>query len=140
MLIQWPQIVLRLECTSCKAKKQLPLKRTKHFELGYVLLPTPAHRNLLAELTSSPVVTRRQRVRLWSFKWKALVTSWHFVFVLAHIAFFARRLPTTIHQSRSANGPKNKTDTKKKFDTAHGEHRLISARLPLAISLTQPAS
>ncbi|EPE08299.1 60s ribosomal protein l44 [Ophiostoma piceae UAMH 11346] len=28
------KIVLRLECTSCKAKKQLPLKRTKHFELG----------------------------------------------------------------------------------------------------------
>jgi hypothetical protein len=24
------------ECSSCKAKKQLPLKRCKHFELGYV--------------------------------------------------------------------------------------------------------
>ncbi|KAJ5805997.1 Ribosomal protein L44e [Penicillium pulvis] len=28
------KVVLRLECTSCKAKKQLALKRCKHFELG----------------------------------------------------------------------------------------------------------
>jgi large subunit ribosomal protein L44e len=28
------KIVLRLECKTCKAKKQLCLKRTKHFELG----------------------------------------------------------------------------------------------------------
>ncbi|PLN76039.1 60S ribosomal protein L44 [Aspergillus taichungensis] len=28
------KIVLRLECTACKAKKQLSLKRCKHFELG----------------------------------------------------------------------------------------------------------
>ncbi|KAJ4297316.1 40s ribosomal protein L44e [Collariella sp. IMI 366227] len=28
------KIVLRLECSSCKTKKQLPLKRCKHFELG----------------------------------------------------------------------------------------------------------
>lgn len=28
------KIVLRLECKICKAKKQLCLKRTKHFELG----------------------------------------------------------------------------------------------------------
>ncbi|THC92362.1 hypothetical protein EYZ11_008178 [Aspergillus tanneri] len=28
------KIVLRLECTVCKAKKQLALKRCKHFELG----------------------------------------------------------------------------------------------------------
>ena len=28
------KIVLRLECKVCKAKKQLVLKRTKHFELG----------------------------------------------------------------------------------------------------------
>ena len=26
--------MLRMECTDCKKKKQLPLKRTKHFELG----------------------------------------------------------------------------------------------------------
>ena len=28
------KIVLRLECTECKHKKQLPIKRCKHFELG----------------------------------------------------------------------------------------------------------
>ena len=28
------KIVLRLECKDCKAKKQLCIKRTKHFELG----------------------------------------------------------------------------------------------------------
>ncbi|KKK12163.1 hypothetical protein AOCH_002683, partial [Aspergillus ochraceoroseus] len=28
------KVVLRLECTDCKAKKQLALKRCKHFELG----------------------------------------------------------------------------------------------------------
>ena len=30
------KVVLRLECTSCKTKHQLALKRCKHFELGYV--------------------------------------------------------------------------------------------------------
>ena len=28
------KVVLRLECKKCKTKKQLTLKRTKHFELG----------------------------------------------------------------------------------------------------------
>lgn len=28
------KVVLRLECTSCKYKAQLSLKRCKHFELG----------------------------------------------------------------------------------------------------------
>merc|ERR1712212_740079 len=28
------KIVLRLECTECKFRKQVPLKRCKHFELG----------------------------------------------------------------------------------------------------------
>ncbi|EPB66762.1 ribosomal protein L44 [Ancylostoma ceylanicum] len=28
------KIVLRMECTECKHKKQLPIKRCKHFELG----------------------------------------------------------------------------------------------------------
>ncbi|RKP08175.1 60S ribosomal protein L44 [Thamnocephalis sphaerospora] len=28
------KVVLRLECTVCKYKHQLPLKRCKHFELG----------------------------------------------------------------------------------------------------------
>ena len=31
------KVVLRLECTQCKTKLQLALKRCKHFELGYVL-------------------------------------------------------------------------------------------------------
>ena len=31
-------MVLRLECTNCKTKAQLALKRCKHFELGYVYL------------------------------------------------------------------------------------------------------
>ena len=30
------KIVLRLECTVCKTKCQLPIKRCKHFELGSV--------------------------------------------------------------------------------------------------------
>ena len=33
------KVVLRLECTACKTKAQLALKRCKHFELGYVHLP-----------------------------------------------------------------------------------------------------
>lgn len=28
------KIVLRMECTECKYRKQLPIKRCKHFELG----------------------------------------------------------------------------------------------------------
>ncbi|KAJ1453347.1 hypothetical protein M885DRAFT_524499, partial [Pelagophyceae sp. CCMP2097] len=28
------KVVLRLECKECKAKKQLTIKRCKHFELG----------------------------------------------------------------------------------------------------------
>ena len=28
------KIVLRLECTTCKHKRQVPIKRCKHFELG----------------------------------------------------------------------------------------------------------
>nr|CAG4648452.1 EOG090X0NTN [Moina brachiata]SVE93426.1 EOG090X0NTN [Moina brachiata] len=28
------KIVLRMECAECKHRKQLPLKRCKHFELG----------------------------------------------------------------------------------------------------------
>ena len=31
---QTKKVVLRLECTVCKVKHQLTLKRTKHFELG----------------------------------------------------------------------------------------------------------
>ena len=28
------KIVLKMECTECKFRKQLPIKRCKHFELG----------------------------------------------------------------------------------------------------------
>lgn len=28
------KIVLRMECSECKVRKQIPLKRCKHFELG----------------------------------------------------------------------------------------------------------
>lgn len=35
------KVVLRLECTSCKTKAQLALKRCKHFELGCVLYSSP---------------------------------------------------------------------------------------------------
>ncbi|KAF3491181.1 60S ribosomal protein L44 [Arthroderma uncinatum] len=31
------KVVLRMECTVCKTKAQLALKRCKHFELGYVV-------------------------------------------------------------------------------------------------------
>lgn len=31
------KVVLRLECTACKTKAQLSLKRCKHFELGYAI-------------------------------------------------------------------------------------------------------
>lgn len=31
---QTKKVVLRLECTSCKSKSQISLKRCKHFELG----------------------------------------------------------------------------------------------------------
>ncbi|RKF74786.1 60S ribosomal protein L44 [Golovinomyces cichoracearum] len=33
------KVVLRLECTVCKTKAQLALKRCKHFELGLVQIP-----------------------------------------------------------------------------------------------------
>lgn len=54
------KVVLRLECTSCKTKAQLSLKRCKHFELGYVRLI--AKSNVSKSLTFFPVVTRRPRV------------------------------------------------------------------------------
>ena len=54
------KVVLRLECTSCKTKAQLSLKRCKHFELGYVRLI--AKSSVSKPLTFFPVVTRRPRV------------------------------------------------------------------------------
>ena len=59
------KIVLRLECTACKAKKQLSLKRCKHFELGYVSM-TQLYG--LPDTDSFAVVTRRPRVLLWFSK------------------------------------------------------------------------
>jgi len=60
------KVVLRLECTSCKTKAQLSLKRCKHFELGYVeFLEWILERTILTGLI---VVTRRLRVPPLSFK------------------------------------------------------------------------
>lgn len=55
------KVVLRLECTQCKTKAQLALKRCKHFELGYV---DRDDRNREHALIVTTVVTRRPRVRL----------------------------------------------------------------------------
>ena len=58
------KVVLRLECTSCKTKAQLALKRCKHFELGYV----PHNRRTGTDgdwANNMAVVTRRQRVLRW---------------------------------------------------------------------------
>ena len=73
------KVVLRLECTSCKTKAQLSLKRCKHFELGYE--DSQSLRTMDANETT--VVTRRRRVLLWSsscvHSWR---TSWHLLPVL----------------------------------------------------------
>lgn len=61
------KVVLRLECTQCKTKAQLALKRCKHFELGYVHPPSV----VFPPCTNLPfltVVTRRPRVLLLSSK------------------------------------------------------------------------
>lgn len=55
------KVVLRLECTACKTKAQLALKRCKHFELGYVLMLGIA----AGDANHVIVVTRRPRVLLW---------------------------------------------------------------------------
>ncbi|KAB8231735.1 60S ribosomal protein eL42, partial [Aspergillus alliaceus] len=57
------KIVLRLECTACKQKKQLSLKRCKHFELGYVMTHWSFQCQQLVLITST-VATRRPRVLL----------------------------------------------------------------------------
>ncbi|EZF69331.1 60S ribosomal protein L44 [Trichophyton soudanense CBS 452.61] len=61
------KVVLRMECTVCKTKAQLALKRCKHFELGYVP-GFRAHRysleSMLIRPLNSTVVTRRPRVLL----------------------------------------------------------------------------
>ena len=59
------KIVLRLECTQCKTKKQLSLKRCKHFELGYVTFQDSLIISGYTNHILSTVVTRRPRVLLW---------------------------------------------------------------------------
>jgi large subunit ribosomal protein L44e len=67
------KVVLRLECTSCKTKAQLALKRCKHFELGYDSLETCSYLDLHfwrqntfeSRANTSTVVTRRPRVLHW---------------------------------------------------------------------------
>ena len=76
------KVVLRLECTQCKTKAQLALKRCKHFELGYVMTPIIEDHpqsedftgtNILT--TCSTVVTRRPRVLLLSSRCVHLVKA-----------------------------------------------------------------
>jgi len=60
------KVVLRLECTACKTKAQLALKRCKHFELGYVILQdSGVLRRENSEANDLIVVTRRPRVLRW---------------------------------------------------------------------------
>jgi ribosomal protein L44E len=54
------KVVLRLECTQCKTKAQLALKRCKHFELGYVEDVLGFEAGTIAD--NIAVVTRRPRV------------------------------------------------------------------------------
>ena len=56
------KVVLRLECTACKTKKQLALKRCKHFELGYVILEHSWIKVMMLTYILFTVVTRRPRV------------------------------------------------------------------------------
>ena len=73
------KVVLRLECTQCKTKAQLALKRCKHFELGYVMpLRDPPRANARGTLlltTRPTVVTRRPRVLLLSSRCVHLVKA-----------------------------------------------------------------
>jgi large subunit ribosomal protein L44e len=47
------KIVLRLECSVCKQKHQLPIARCKHFELGYVIPLCSYYRASFANLDYS---------------------------------------------------------------------------------------
>uniref|UniRef100_A0A915PZ00 FHA domain-containing protein n=1 Tax=Setaria digitata TaxID=48799 RepID=A0A915PZ00_9BILA len=47
------KIVLRMECTECKHRKQLPIKRCKHFELGG---QKKTRGQIIFRLTNSPMV------------------------------------------------------------------------------------
>jgi hypothetical protein len=60
-----------MECTVCKTKAQLALKRCKHFELGYVLMPFLRLHSQLergADCVALTVVIRKPRVPLLSSK------------------------------------------------------------------------
>ncbi len=59
------KVVLRLECTQCKYKAQLALKRCKHFELGYAGMLFDELRPILILYA---VETRRRRVPRWCSK------------------------------------------------------------------------
>jgi ribosomal protein L44E len=77
------KVVLRLECTACKTKAQLALKRCKHFELGYASVPSDnTFRTYTCTLDDTrlfdleeaganyfTVVTRRPRVLRWCSRW-----------------------------------------------------------------------
>ena len=52
------KVVLRLECTTCKTKAQLALKRCKHFELGYVINRTGDEELLLTYFGSGDKKTK----------------------------------------------------------------------------------
>jgi hypothetical protein len=67
--------VLRLECTQCKTKAQLALKRCKHFELGYVDSEVLLKDECVANGFISTVVTRRPRVLLLCSKRSILGTQ-----------------------------------------------------------------
>jgi ribosomal protein L44E len=79
------KVVLRLECTACKTKAQLALKRCKHFELGYVM-PLLLASDSNTDLPLFTVVTRRPRVPPLSSKrvafcalWQTLL-GWYFLY------------------------------------------------------------
>ena len=64
------KVVLRLECTVCKTKAQLALKRCKHFELGYDEFVSSFFGEGIndADVEAFLAVTRRPKVLRWCFK------------------------------------------------------------------------
>src|SRR3954462_8366998 len=65
------KVVLRLECTSCKTKAQLALKRCPPFALGYVC----NWKMDVDKANFSPVVIRRPRVLRWFSRWSTVLMS-----------------------------------------------------------------
>merc|ERR1712105_297473 len=62
------KLVLRMECTTCKWKNQVPIKRTKRFELGGEEEEGP----------HDPVLSLPAFIRLcnvWTFKWMSFIPS-----------------------------------------------------------------